>query len=371
MAIDLKEILRKSVGMGASDIHLTVGTPPHVRINGELEALDGFSTITSDDVQDAFNELVTDPHARERFANDWELDFAYEAPGLTRFRGNACIQRGTIKLSLRALASETPTIEALDLPGIIRQMAGQTKGLLLVCGPTGSGKSTTLAAMVQHINLYHRRVIVTVEDPIEFIYKDAQSIVIQREVGLDTRDTKSALRHALRQDPDVILVGEMRDLETISLAVTAAETGHLVLSTIHANSSIEAIDRIVDAFPSSQQNQIRSQLAMSLAGVIFQMLVPRADNRGRVAVCGVLVATNAVRNRIRQERTFEIPSYMQTGRQDGMQTLQQALDDLKRKLIVRADEKLDHAMSLDEQPGTGRDDPYSILPLDSPFDNRR
>ncbi|MDP6453623.1 MAG: type IV pilus twitching motility protein PilT [SAR202 cluster bacterium] len=370
MAVDLNEILRAAVGLGASDVHLSVGTPPSARVSGELESLDGFGPITGDDAQAAFKEMVHDPDAREKFINDWELDFAYEAPGLTRFRGNACIQRGTIKLSLRALASETPTIEALDLPPVIRQMAGQTKGLLLVCGPTGSGKSTTLAAMVQHINLYHRRVIVTVEDPIEFVYQDAQSIVIQREVGLDTRDINSALRHALRQDPDVILVGEMRDLETISLAVTAAETGHLVLSTIHANSSTEAIDRIVDAFPPGQQNQVRSQLAMSLAGVIYQTLVPRLDDKGRVAVCEVLVGTNAVRNLVRQARTFEIPSYLQTGRQDGMQTLQQALEDLKRRFIVRADEELDNPAAFDDPPGAGSDDPSSILPMDSPFDNR-
>jgi len=202
--------------------------------------------------------------------------------------------------------------------------------------------------MIQHINRHHRRVIDTVEDPIEYIHRSEQSIIVQREVGFDTRDLVSALRHVLRQDPDVILVGEMRDQETISLAVTAAETGHLVLSTLHANSAVEAVDRIVDAFPSSQQSQIRTQLSMSLTGIIYQVLLPRSDERGRVAACEVLVATMAIRNLVRQGKTHEIPSYLQTGRDVGMQTLQQSIGDLKTRHLIRSDAAVDHAKDVED-----------------------
>jgi len=335
MFTGFESLLRSTLQLGASDLHLMPGAPPVVRAHGNLAPLANSEPLSADDITAIFEAVVPDPGTREQFRAERDLDFGFTAPGLVAIRGNACIQRGAIKLSLRLLPLKVPSIKDLDLPPVMEELAGRPGGLVLACGPTGSGKSTTLAAMVQHINLHHKRVIVAVEDPIEFHYKNEQSYIIQREVGPDTKGFAAALRRALRQDPDVILVGEMRDLETISLAVTAAETGHLVLSTLHANSAVEAIDRVVDVFPPSQQAQIRLQLSMSLAGVVYQVLVPRADGKGRIAGCEVLIATTAIRNLIRRGSTQEMLSYLQMGKDVGMQTLEQSLEELKRKQLIR------------------------------------
>ena len=371
MSIDVEGMLKAAVEANASDIHLSSGTPPMVRVGGELLSLRNWNPLDPEDVQTVFEHMVPDPMARERFWADLELDFAYTVPGLTRFRGNVCLERGNLKLSLRALPLKVPSMEELDLPPVIRHLATQPKGLVLVCGPTGSGKSTTLAAMIQHINLYHKRVIVTVEDPIEYIHPDEKSLISQREVGFDTRNLRSALRYALRQDPDVILVGEMRDLETIALAVTAAETGHLVLSTLHANSAVEAVDRIVDAFPPSQQNQIRMQISMSLAGIVYQVLLSRTGGKGRIAACEVLVGTLAIRNLVRLGKTYQIPTYLQTGKDVGMQTLEQAVEDLKRRRLVDPDVAVDIANPFQDDMLDGSPQVSSLLDQDAPFGRPR
>ena len=337
MSVFVDELLRATVAAEASDLHMTAGSPPLVRVHGILNPLPLYDPMTDEDIRVVLEALVPDQEDLDRFRSQWELDFAHTIPGLTRFRGNACMQRGTVKISLRVLPLEIPTPDDLGLPAVVKTLAEQPKGLVLVCGPTGSGKSTTLAAMINHINTTQRRIIVTVEDPIEYLHQDLNSVIIQREVGTDTKDFLAALRHALRQDPDVILVGEMRDQETIGLAITAAETGHLVLSTLHANSTSEAVDRIVDVFPPTQQSQIRVQLSMSLAGIIYQVLLPKTGGLGRVAACEVLIATMAVRNLVRQGRSEQLPSYLQTGRSLGMQTLEQAIQELIRQDLVDPD----------------------------------
>lgn len=349
MALNVDALLEKSVDLGASDLHLTAGVAPTVRLHGDLRPLPDYGPVSDEDVRVILETLVPDQQSLDRFWSDWELDFGCTVPGLTRFRGNACLQRGSVKLSLRVLPIRIPTLDELNLPPVVKHLAGQNKGLVLVCGPTGSGKSTTLAAMINYINTTQRRMIVTVEDPIEYLHQDGTSVIVQREVGYDTKGFPSALRHALRQDPDVILVGEMRDQETISLAITAAETGHLVLSTLHANSTSEAVDRMVDVFPPTQQSQIRVQLAMSLAGIIYQQLLPRADGKGRVAACEVLVATVAIRNLVRQGRPEQILSYLQTGRDLGMQTFEMAVEDLCRRELVHPDRVAAYLSTLQEE----------------------
>ncbi len=337
MALNVDDLLETTVDLGASDLHVTSGVAPMVRVHGNLQPIPDYGPVSDEDVRAILETLVPDRQSLERFWSDWELDFARTVPGLTRFRVNACLQRGNVKLSLRALPIRIPTLDELNLPPVLKHLTGRTKGLVLVCGPTGSGKSTTLAAMINHINRTYNRMIVTVEDPIEYLHQDGTSVIVQREVGSDTKGFPSALRHALRQDPDVILVGEMRDQETISLAITAAETGHLVLSTLHANSTSEAVDRMVDVFPPMQQSQIRVQLAMSLAAIIYQLLLPRADGKGRVAACEVLVATTAIRNLVRQGKAEQILSYLQTGRDQGMQTFEHAVEDLCQRQLVHPD----------------------------------
>lgn len=349
MTINVDDLLRATVTLGASDLHMTSGVAPIVRVHGDLRSLPDYELLSDEDVRATLEQIVPDQQSLDRFWSDWELDFAHQVPGLARFRGNACFQRGSVKVSLRVLPIRIPTPDELNLPPVVKHLAGQQKGLVLVCGPTGSGKSTTLAAMVNHINATQRRMIVTVEDPIEYLHQDGTSVIVQREVGYDTKDFPSALRHALRQDPDVILLGEMRDQETISLAVTAAETGHLVLSTLHANSTSEAVERMVDVFPPMQQGQIRVQLAMSLAGIIYQMLLPRADGKGRVVACEVLVATVAVRNLVRQGKPEQIVSYLQTGRDLGMQTFEMAVEDLCRRELVHPDRVSAYRNTLQEQ----------------------
>ena len=331
--MDIFVILARAKAAFASDLHLMAGAPPVVRVNGVLQPLPDLDPLSAQEVEGFLPRLASEA-VRNRFAQSKEADFALTVPAVGRSRVNACLQRGTVKLSIRFLPAKPPTIEGLGLPLILKDLASREHGLFLVCGPSGAGKSHTLAAMVEHINENFTRSIVTIEDPIEFVHENKRSIVIQRELGLDTLDLNEALRRALRQDPDVIVVGEMRDRETISLALTAAETGHLVLSTVHASGAVEAISRIVDAFPLEAQPAVRSQVSLVLLGALYQALLSKADGTGQVVACEVLVTTSAIRNLIREGKFAQIQSYLEMGARTGMQTLEQAVEHLRKQGLV-------------------------------------
>jgi twitching motility protein PilT len=331
----LNELLRWMVESGASDLHLSHNTPPVFRRSGVLAAQPGLSAMTAQDLWGAL-ELMTNEVDRERFEDERELDKALDLPGVGRFRVNVGFARGHLYFSFRLVNDSVLSIEDLGLPSVCNRLTQLPRGLVIVTGPTGSGKSTTLASMIDRINERDARHIVTVEDPIEFIHHNKSSIIEQREVGVDTRSFAHALRRVLRQDPDVILVGEMRDLETISSAITAAETGHLVFATLHTPDAPQTIDRIVDAFPSHQQQQVRLQLSMAIEGIISQILIPSETAEGRVVVCEVMLGTPAIRNLIRESKTHQVGMMMATGAAIGMRTLDQELSDLvKRRLISR------------------------------------
>ncbi len=335
--MNIEELLRLMGEEGASDLHLRISRPPILRIDGVLRQVEDVPNITHRDLKEAFEHVTTESQ-RQEFVKEMELDFAYSVPGLARFRINAFMQRGTLSLAIRRVSFEVPTIEELGLPAICRTLVEKPRGLILVTGRTGTGKSTTLAAMIDHLNKTQARNVITVEDPIEYIFSDDKCVIAQRELGYDTNSFSKALRHVLRQDPDVILVGEMRDLETISTAITAAETGHLVLSTLHTQNAPQAIDRIIDAFPPHQQEQIRLQLSLVLEGVLSQILLRRASGRGRVAAVEIMLGNDAIRNLIRDGKTEQIPTYMQTGSQHGMQTMDQALQSLIRSRFIAPEE---------------------------------
>ncbi len=292
-------------------------------------------------------DLLTDKMQRLEFENSKELDFAYSLSGM-RCRINACWERGAVSIACRILPSKVPTMEQLSLPAVCKALATRPRGLTLVTGPTGAGKSTTLAAMIEYLNHTQSRRIITIEDPIEYVYTNDKCSIIQREVGKDTKSFSEALRRALRQDPNVILVGEMRDLETMATALTAAETGHLVLSTLHTADTVQTVDRIIDMFPPHQQQQVRVQLSMALEGVLSQRLLPRVGGKGRVAAFEVLVANYAIRNVIRSGDTHEILSYLQLGGQEGMQTMDRALMDLVVRGLITRDAALSLARNPDE-----------------------
>ncbi len=321
--LHIDDLLRIMIESRASDLHLSVGCPPMLRVDGDLASINA-EKLTPTRMTEIVYAILSDEQIGE-FEEKWELDFAYSVRGLSRFRVNVHRQRGTIGSVFRAVPVDPPSLDALGMPEMLKKLAGRPRGLVLVTGPTGSGKSTTLAAMIREINVTRRRHIVTVEDPIEFLHRNEKSIIIQREVGSDTRSFSVALRHVLRQDPDVILIGEMRDLETISAAITAAETGHLVLATLHTTSAAQTVDRIVDVFPPHQQEQIRVQLSTVLEGIICQTLMLLADGKGRVCAQEILVATSAIRNLVREGKTHQMPSVLQSSGADGMQTLDQAL----------------------------------------------
>jgi twitching motility protein PilT len=337
--MQIEKLLRLMVEEGASDLHLRVMRPPTLRIDGALKVVEGMPDITSSDLREAL-EQVTNENQRQIFSNELELDLAYGIPDVARFRINAFMQRDTMSLAIRQVPFEVPTIEELGLPAICKTLALKPRGLVLVTGRTGMGKSTTLATMIDHINKNEARNIITIEDPVEYVFKDDKSMIAQRDLGSDTKSFANALRHVLRQDPDVILIGEMRDLETIATAITAAETGHLVLSTLHTPSAAQAVDRIIDVFPPYQQEQIRLQLSLVLEGVLSQILLRRASGRGRVAAVEIMLGTDAVRNIIREGKTEQMPTYMQTGSQIGMQTMDQALENLVKSHLVTIDEVL-------------------------------
>jgi twitching motility protein PilT len=327
--------------LGASDLHLSVGAPVRVRVNGELVNL-GEQVISASAASDLIGEILTEEQ-REEFDETRDLDFAYQYGKAARFRGNVFEHALGIAGAFRYIPSHIRTIEELELPKTLVRFCELNKGLVLVTGATGSGKSTTLAAMIDHINRNERLHIVTIEDPVEALHKDRGCLIHQREVGRHTDSFASALRSALREDPDVILVGEMRDLETIELAITAAETGHLVFGTLHTTSAAKTTDRIINVFPTQQQEQIRSMLAESLAGVVCQNLIKRADGRGRVAALEILVGTSSIAALIRDGKTHQIASVLQTGRKLGMQTMDQALATLVMQGAISLDSALGYA----------------------------
>jgi twitching motility protein PilT len=335
----IEDLLRSIVEIGASDIHLTAPYPPVVRIDGELLHHNDLPNLTNKDVEQFLHD-VTDEEQRKLFSQELELDFAHSIPEVGRFRANAAMQKGNISLSFRSLQVATLDIDDLGLPDICKDLILKENGLLLVTGPTGSGKSTTIAAMVKYLNGLRSRRLITVEDPIEFLHENDKCFITQREVGSDTHSFSEALKHTLRQDPDVILVGEMRDLETMGTALTAAETGHLVLATLHTPSAPQAIDRIIDVFPPHQQQTVRIQVSTVLQGVLYQTLIPRRDEPGRVPALEIMLATDAIRNLIREARTAQMWSTIQTSSQYGMQTMDQAVMQLFNKNVITLEEAL-------------------------------
>jgi twitching motility protein PilT len=323
--IDIKQTLRELVEKQGSDLHLKVDSVPLFRVNGELSGTEGAQTLTAEDTESALKQLLDDDHKLDEFAREHEVDFSFEIAGVARYRVNAFQQRGTISLACRAIPHKISTIEELALPDVVTELAEEERGIVLLTGTTGSGKSTTLAAMIDHMNHTTSRHIVTIEDPIEFVHTDKRSAINQREVGMDTASFKRALRRVLRQDPDVILIGEMRDEETVQAALSAAETGHLVLSTIHTVDATESINRMLDFFPPHQHAQARSMIAGTIKGVISQRLVPGAEG-GRVAVCEILRMTGRVRDMIIDPaQTGKLVEVISSGGYYGMQTFDQAL----------------------------------------------
>lgn len=330
--IDIKDLLQYTVDKEASDLHLTEGLPPTLRIDGMLEPT-SYPVLAREDAKKIIYSILNDEQ-KVRFETELELDFSIYIPEISRFRVNVHMQRSNVEAAFRVIPVKIKTIEELGLPHAIAELARKPNGLVLVTGPTGVGKTTTLAAMVDLINNERRALIVSIEDPIEYIHKHKKSIVKQREVGSDTRSFANALKHALRQDPNVILVGEMRDLETISTAVTAAETGHLVLSTLHTPDAPQTIDRLIDIFPPHQQGQIKVQLSGCLQGVICQQLLPRKEGRGRVPACEIMLGTSAVRSLIREHKTEQLLTAIQTGGKYGMMTMDKAIKNLWREGII-------------------------------------
>ncbi len=329
MDLDFAAVLMAVLERRASDLHITAGAPPTIRVRGRLEALEGYPELSSTDTREIVYAILTDDQ-RKRLESDLQLDFAYSVPGAARFRVNAYRQRFALGAAFRLIPQEIPAMDSLGLPPVVAEFTRKPRGLVLVTGPTGSGKSTTLAAMIDEINATRSEHIMTVEDPIEFLHRHKQCLVNQRELGSDATSFASALKAALRQDPDVILVGEMRDLETISTALTAAETGHLVFATLHTQDAPQTIDRMIDVFPSNQQAQVRVMLSVALQGILTQQLLPTADGSGRIVAVEALVPTPAVRHLIREGKTHQIYSAMQTGGAHGMQTMDYALADLVR-----------------------------------------
>ena len=336
----LTDLLIETLDRNCSDLHLTVGAPPTVRLNGQLTPLEDRASLTPQGLQKVLYAILSQKQ-REKFEEEWELDFAYSVPGRARFRVNIYRQRDAIGAAFRLIPFEIRPLEDLGVPPSVSNFAMLPRGFVLVTGPTGSGKSTTLAAVVDLANRQRRDHIMTVEDPIEFLHEHKSCLVNQREVGEDTHSFKNALKHVLRQDPDIILVGEMRDLETIEIALTAAETGHLVMATLHTQDAAQTIDRVIDVFPPHQQQQVRVQLAGALQGVVCQQLLKTADGKGRVVATEILVATPAIRNLIREGKTHQIYSAMQAGAKHGMATMDQHLAELVKKGRVTYDAALE------------------------------
>jgi twitching motility protein PilT len=329
MSIDFAAVLTRMVEVRASDVHLSPGLPPALRVRGRIQPMDDHPALTPQDTREIVYSLLNDAQ-RKQFENNLQLDFAYAIPKVGRYRVNCFFQRGSISAAFRHIPHEIQGLESLGLPQVLEEFCRKPRGFVLVTGPTGSGKSTSLAAMVDLINGEREEHILTIEDPIEFLHRHKKCIVNQREIGADAVDFAGALKSALREDPDVILVGEMRDLETISTALTAAETGHLVFATLHTQSTAQTVDRIIDVFPPHQQQQVRMQLSIALQGIVTQQLLPTADGSSRVVACEVLVPTPAIRNLIREGKTHQIYSALQTSGSVGMQTMDAHLAQLVR-----------------------------------------
>ncbi len=330
--VHIDELLEIVVDQNASDLHIAVGLPPIMRIDGELKKT-RYEPFTHPTAQRMIYDILTDDQI-QRFETNLELDCSYAMRKIARFRVNVFRDRGTVAAALRLIPTKIPTIQELGLPPVTEELARRPRGLLLVTGPTGSGKSTTLASIINQINTERSEHIITIEDPIEYLHTHRKSVINQRELGEDTHSFGEALKHVLRQDPDVILVGEMRDLETISLAITCAETGHLVMATLHTNNAAESVDRMIDVFPHEQQEQIRVQLSNNLVAIMSQQLLPRAGQPGRVAAIEVMVATSAIRNLIRENKAHQMHSMIQTGASVGMQSMDQALRDLYKQGLI-------------------------------------
>jgi twitching motility protein PilT len=329
MEFDFAEVLLQVMERNASDLHLTAGSPPMIRHHGRLHALD-YPRLTPETTRQVVYSILTNDQ-RQKLETDWQVDLAYSIPGKARFRVNAYFQRAAVSAAMRLIPQEMPKLDSLGLPPVLEDFTNKPRGFVLVTGPTGSGKSTSLAAMLDLINETRHEHILSIEDPIEFLHKHKNCIVNQRELGADTKSFAQGLKAGLRQDPDVILVGEMRDLETISTALTAAETGHLVFATLHTQDTAQTVDRIVDVFPPEQQQQVRVQLSVALQGIVTQQLLPTADGQSRCVATEVLVPTPAVRNLIREGKTHQIYSALQTGGQFGMQTMDASLAQLVRQ----------------------------------------
>jgi twitching motility protein PilT len=339
VSMDIGELLKRMVERRASDLHLRVPSPPVLRIDGRLVVQEDLPPVTPEYLE-AVLETIVSRERNESFQQNRELDCSYSVRGLARFRLNAMYQRGTISLAFRMVPFIIPNPEELALPMVYRNLIVKPRGLILITGPTGSGKSTTIAAMIDYLNHTASRNVITVEDPIEYVFSNDKCLIAQRDLGEDTMSFDKALVHALRHDPDVIVVGEMRDLETISTAIRAAETGHLVLATLHTIDAAQTVDRIIDAFPENQQRQVRLQLSQVIEAVMSQALLPLAKGKGRVAAFEVMTATPAVRNLIRESKTIELPNIIQLSTQEGMQTLDQALAELVRKHLVTREEAM-------------------------------
>jgi twitching motility protein PilT len=339
MPINLRALLEEMIEKDASDLHLVAGERPKIRVDGDIVSASSEEVLTPKDTLSLAYSVLTE-NQKKRFETESELDFSFGIQNLARFRGNVFKQRGCVSVVIRQIPFSVKTFQELGLPQVVAQLADRPRGLVLVTGPTGSGKSTTLAAMIDKINKELKGHIITVEDPIEFIHRHQTCIVNQREVGTDTNSFQAALKYALRQDPDVVLIGEMRDLETIQAALTIAETGHLAFATLHTNSAAESINRIIDVFPSHQQSQVRAQLAFVLEGVLTQTLLQRAKGRGRVMAAEIMICTPAIRALIRDDKVHQIESSMQAGKKYGMQTLNDALYQLYMGREVTKDECL-------------------------------
>ena len=346
----IDDLLEQMMARSASDLHLSVGSPPAIRVHGEIQRLEELEPLTPEDTQQLMYQILSSEQ-QKNFEIKRQLDFAHQIPGVARFRVNVYFQRECVAAAFRLIPEEIKTLEELRLPPSLHALAEKPRGLVLVTGPTGSGKSTTLAAMIDEVNRTRTDHILTIEDPVEFVHRHKRCIVNQREIGVDAPSFAEGLRAALRQDPDVILVGEMRDLETIGTALTAAETGHLVLGTLHTQSAAGTVDRIIDVFPPAQQAQVRMQLASSLQGIITQALLPVAAGNGRIAALEILLPDDATRNLIRQGKVEQIYTIMQTGTQKGMQTMEQALAELTLRQVITLDVALSNSSRPDQLLG--------------------
>jgi len=343
MPVTMKQLLEEMVHRGATDLHISAGSPPLFRIDGVLVP-SNYDVLTKEEAQQLVYSVMTDEQ-KKKLEEEWEVDFSFGITGLSRFRANAYKQRGSISIAIRTIPYKIRSFEELGLPPVVEEFASRTKGLVLVTGPTGHGKSTTLASIIEKINNERRCHILTIEDPIEYLFANKKAFITQRQVESDTKSFARALKYALRQDPDVVMIGEMRDLETIEAALTISETGHLTLATLHTNSAVEAINRIIDVFPPHQQQQVRTQLSFVLLGIITQALLPKIGG-GRVLACEVLVATPAVRAMIRDNKVHQIYSLMQAGQKYGMQTMNQSL----YKLYMQRKITLETALSFSRDP---------------------